>query len=57
MEPLVLEDYKNMERKFKSMFGVGGSSKNEEVIIQGDYADKIVTILQKEDYKVKRSGG
>ena len=51
------DEFKQLERKFKSLFGVGGSSKNDEIIIQGDYADKIVSILKEENYNVKRSGG
>lgn len=51
------KDFQNLTKYLKKEIGVGGSHKNEEIIIQGDYRDQIMELLKNLGFKVKRVGG
>lgn len=51
------QDLKTLAKELKTLCGVGGAAKDSEIIIQGNFRDKIMEYLQKKGYKVKRVGG
>ncbi len=51
------EDFKILAKEIKTKLSVGGTFKDDAIIIQGDYRDKIMEILKVKGFKVKRVGG
>lgn len=52
-----IEDFKILAKELKTTLSVGGSFKDDKIIIQGDYRDKIMQILKQKGFAVKRVGG
>lgn len=50
-------DFKKLAKELKTKLSVGGTFKEGRIIIQGDYRDKIMQLLQEKGFKVKRVGG
>lgn len=51
------QDFKTLAKEIKTTLSVGGSFKDDKIIIQGDYRDRIMQILKDKGFKVKRVGG
>ncbi|MFH6603930.1 translation initiation factor [Maribacter algicola] len=52
-----VSDFKKLAKELKTTLSVGGTFKDDKIIIQGDYRDRIMSVLKEKGFSVKRVGG